>query len=226
LRLRPAGAEVVGDVAITVSRTLPLEAAAAIEANVASAIAARHPEVAVKVAAQPIALDSETLLERILLIAAKRHLPVHHVTVQEIGGRTSISFDAELDGRMLHGDAHEIVSGLEMEIRHEAGPGVEVESHIEPLEPRHLQGHDAPLEVRAKIATALARLSAGGPISAVHSVRVRSTPDGLVVNYHCRVSPYLTVGEVHAHVDELDHKMRAAFPDIVRIVGHAEPLQA
>jgi divalent metal cation (Fe/Co/Zn/Cd) transporter len=48
----------------------------------------------------------------------------------------------------------------------------------------------------------------------------------LVVNYHCRVSPYLTVGEVHAHVDELDHKMRAAFPDIVRIVGHAEPLQA
>ena len=40
LRLRPAGAEVVGDIAITVSRTLPLEKAAAIEANVAAAIAA------------------------------------------------------------------------------------------------------------------------------------------------------------------------------------------
>jgi divalent metal cation (Fe/Co/Zn/Cd) transporter len=60
----------------------------------------------------------------------------------------------------------------------------------------------------------------------VHSVRVRATPDGLVVNYHCRVSPYLCVDEVHEHVDELDRKMRAAFTAIVRIVGHAEPLRA
>ena len=49
-----------------------------------------------------------------------------------------------------------------------------------------------------------------GAIRDVHSVRVRTTPDGLVVNYHCRVSPYLSVDEVHEHVDELDRKMRAA----------------
>jgi divalent metal cation (Fe/Co/Zn/Cd) transporter len=59
----------------------------------------------------------------------------------------------------------------------------------------------------------------------VHSVRVRTTPDGLVVNYHCVVSPYLSVDEVHEHVDELDRKMRAAFTGIVRIVGRAEPLR-
>jgi cation diffusion facilitator family transporter len=226
LRLRPAGAEVVGDIGITVSRTLPLEKAAAIEANVASAIAARHPEVAVKVGAQPVALDDETILERVLLIAARRHVPIHHVTIQEVEERPSISFDVELDGRMTHGSAHEIVSRLEAEIRREFGPGIEVESHIEPLEPRQLQGHDAPEIARAEIALALAEMSAPGPIRDVHSVRVRTTPDGLVVNYHCRVSPYLSVDEVHQHVDELDRKMRAAFGDIVRIVGHAEPLRA
>jgi cation diffusion facilitator family transporter len=225
LRLRPAGPEVVGDIGITVSRTLPLEKAAAIEANVASAIAARHPEVAVKVAAQPTALDDETILERVLLIAAKRRVPIHHVTTQEIDGRTSISFDVELDGRMAHGNAHEIVSGLEAEIGRELGSGVEVESHIEPLEPRPLQGHDAPEEIRAEIAAALAEMSADEPICDVHNVRVRTTPDGLVVNYHCRVSPYLSVDEVHACVDMLDRKMRGAFTRIVRIVGHAEPLQ-
>jgi divalent metal cation (Fe/Co/Zn/Cd) transporter len=47
----------------------------------------------------------------------------------------------------------------------------------------------------------------------------------LVVNYHCLVSPYLSVDEVHEHVDELDRKMRAEFAGIVRIVGHAEPLR-
>jgi cation diffusion facilitator family transporter len=226
LRLRPAGAEVFGDIAVTVSRTLPLENAAAIEANVASAITARHPEVAVTVVAQPIALDDETMLERVLLIAAKRHVPVHHVTMQEIEGRTAISFDVELDGRMTHGNAHEIVSGLESEIGRELGPGIEVETHIEPLEPRPLRGQDAPPATRAKIAHDLAKMVSGtGPIRDVHSVRVRTTPDGLVVNYHCLVSPYLSVDEVHEHVDELDRKMRAEFAGIVRIVGHAEPLR-
>jgi cation diffusion facilitator family transporter len=226
LRLRPAGAEVFGDISVTVSRTLPLENAAAIEANVASAITARHPEVAVTVVAQPIALDDETMLERVLLIAAKRHVPVHHVTMQEIEGRTAISFDVELDGRMTHGNAHEIVSGLESEIGRELGPGIEVETHIEPLEPRPLRGQDAPPATRAEIAHALAKMVSGTePIRDVHSVRVRTTPDGLVVNYHCLVSPYLSVDEVHEHVDELDRKMRAAFTGIVRIVGHAEPLR-
>jgi divalent metal cation (Fe/Co/Zn/Cd) transporter len=69
-------------------------------------------------------------------------------------------------------------------------------------------------------------VSGTGPIRDVHGVRVRTTPDGLVVNYHCLVSPYLSVDEVHEHVDELDRKMRAAFTGIVRIVGHAEPLRA
>jgi divalent metal cation (Fe/Co/Zn/Cd) transporter len=226
LRLRPAGAEVLGDIAITVARTLPLEKAAAIEANVAATIAATHPEVALTVTARPIALDDETILERVLLIAAKRHVPVHHVTLQEIDGRTSISFDVELDRHMAHGNAHEIASGLEMEIGRELGRDIEVETHIEPLEPRQLKGHPVPEEIRAEIALVLAEMSADGPIRDVHSVRVRTTPDGLVVNYHCRVSPYLGVGEVHEYVDTLDHKMRGAFPGIVRIVGHAEPLRA
>ena len=149
---------------------------------------------------------------------------VHHVTIQEIEGQTAISFDVELDGHMTHGNAHEIVSGLESEIGRELGPGIEVETHIEPLEPRQLRGQDAPPATRAEIAHALAKMVSGtGPIRDVHGVRM--TQDGLVVNYHCLVSPYLSVDEVHEHVDELDRKMRAAFAGIVRIVGHAEPLR-
>jgi divalent metal cation (Fe/Co/Zn/Cd) transporter len=225
LRLRRAGAEVVGDIGIAVSRTLPLEHAAAIEANVASAIAARYPDVTLNVAAQPIALDNETIRERVLLIAAKRRVPVHHVTVQDVDGRISISFDAELDGQMKHGGAHGVISALETEIGCELGPAIEVEAHIEPLEPWPLKGHAVSEEIHANIAAALERTSKALKIRNVHSVRVRATPDGMVVNYHCRLNPHLTVSEVHARVDELDRKMREAFPDIVRIVGHAEPMR-
>jgi len=226
-RLRPAGAEVIGDLSITVSRTLPLEKVAAIKANVEAAIAARLPDVVLTVAAKPIALDNETILERVVLIAAKRHVPVHHMTMQEIEGRTSISFDVELDGRMTHGNAHEIASGLELQIQQELGSGIEVETHIEPQEPRQLLGQDAAPAIHADIAAALARRAPeAGAIQDVHSVRVRKTPAGLVVNYHCCVDPNLSVDEVHDRVDALERKVRADFADIVRIVGHAEPLRA
>lgn len=226
LRLRPAGGEVLGDLAIKVARTLPLEKVAAITANTASAIKTVFPEVEVTVTTVPTALDDETILEQILLAAARRHLQVHHVTIQDIAGRISVSFDIELDGRMPYADAHEIVSGLESEIRQELGDEIEVETHIEPLEPHQVPGEDADPSIRDEIAGALAReIPRDGAIRDVHEVRVRKTPAGLVVNYHCAVDPALGVDAVHEEVDALERKIRDEFTAIVRIVGHAEPLR-
>ncbi|HXW71354.1 MAG TPA: cation diffusion facilitator family transporter [Methylocella sp.] len=224
LRLRPAGAQVFGDMSLMVSRTLPLEKAAAIEANVKSAISARYPEISLMIMARPVALNSETIAERVLLIAARRRVAIHHVTVQEIDERISISFDIELDRHMTHGTAHEIASGMELKIRQELGANIEVETHIEPLELYQLKGHPVAEGARSELAAALEKLAEAGPIVDIHNVRARATPEGLVVNYHCRASPHLCVGEVHDCVDEIDRKMRDAFPGIVRIIGHAEPL--
>jgi divalent metal cation (Fe/Co/Zn/Cd) transporter len=57
----------------------------------------------------------------------------------------------------------------------------------------------------------------------VHNVRVRHTEAGLVVNYHCRVDPALNVAAVHELVDGFEHRIRLAHPEILRVVGHAEP---
>ncbi len=224
LRLRSAGAEVIGDIGISVPRTLPLEKVAMIKEAVRTAIAAAHPGVAVTVTTQPVALDDESVLECLLLIAAKRHTTIHNVIVQEIDGRSSVGFDVEVDGQMPLGQAHAIASALEADARHELGPDIEIDSHIEPLEPRELPGRDAPAAMRSAIAAALANL-AGDPIVEVHSVRVRETPAGLVVNYHCRADPALSVETVHLAVDEIERQVMAAFPAIARIIGHAEPLR-
>ncbi len=224
VRLRPAGAEVLGDIGISVPRTLPLEKVAAIKDDVSAAIAAAHPGVTLTVTTTPVALDDESVLERVLLIAAKRRASVHNVIVQQVAGRTSLSFDVEVDGSMPLGQAHAIVSGLESDARKELGPDIEVETHIEPLEPRALPGQDAPEDVRKAIAAALIK-SAADKVVAIHNVRVRQTPDGLIVNYHCRVDPKLSVDAAHEAVDELEERVKAEFPNILRIIGHAEPLR-
>ena len=113
VRLRRAGSETLGEIAIQVARTLPLDRVAAIRDAVARQIGAAHPGVALTVSDQPLALDDETMIERILLTAAKRHVPVHNITVQVIDARLSVSFDIEVDARMPHGRAHEIATGLE-----------------------------------------------------------------------------------------------------------------
>jgi cation diffusion facilitator family transporter len=227
VRLRPAGGQVFGELLVRVSRTLPLESVVAIKRKIGEALAAELPGSEVTVTAEPAALDDETLLERVMLIAARRRVLVHHVIVQNISGQLGISLDVEVDGRMSLGAAHQKADRLEAAIREELGPDIEVDTHIEPLRVSQLEGADETGGIAARIARGLAEIAEQvGAIKDVHSVRVRRTEDGLVVNYHCRVDPALTVATVHDHVDELERRVRLEHPDILRVIGHAEPMRA
>ncbi|PWB82750.1 MAG: cation transporter [Methylocystaceae bacterium] len=223
LRLRTAGPQVMGEVAIGVSRTLPLERAARIKEEVGASIKKEIPGAQITLTTNPIALDDETALERILLVAARRRLQVHHIIAQQVGERLSITLDLEVDAAMPHGRAHAVATSLEQAIREEFGEAIEIETHIEPLEPHLLIGQDAEPETARMIEQALARHSRHhGKVTNIHDVRARATPDGLVVNYHCCVDPLASVESTHAAVDEIERRMRAEFPTILRIAGHAE----
>ena len=226
LRLRPAGPQILGELEIAVPRTMPIERVEELRNEITRAISGALPQANLTITAAPRALDSETLRDRVLLIAARRRVSVHHVTVQDLEGRKAVSLDVELDRRMTHGIAHEIASGLEFAIQAELGDDIEVETHIEPLDFEERAGADADPEILAAIGESLERHArAGGVVHQVHGVRARQTEAGMVVNYHCGVQPALTVDSVHEAVDDLDRAVRADFPDIVRIVGHAEPLR-
>jgi cation diffusion facilitator family transporter len=224
LRLRSAGAEVIGEATIAVARTLRVEQAARIKAAVGDAILAAVPHARVTVTTDPLALDDESIVERILLVASRRHITAHHIIAQEIGEKLAIGVDIELDGSMPIGRAHAIATEFEAAIRDEFGADVEIETHIEPLAPHVLIGRDVGESVAADVAGTLARHATQVDyIADIHDVRVRESAGGLVVNYHCTVDPNVPVETVHAAVDLLERRVREARPEILRIVGHAEP---
>jgi cation diffusion facilitator family transporter len=226
VRVRPAGGTVFGEVLVHVPRTLPLERVKTIKARIVGAIAAEIPRAEILVSTEPTPIDGETVLERILLIAAKRRIPVHHVMVQEIEGRLSVSLDIEVDGRMSLGAAHGLASKFESAILEEFGPSTEVDTHIEPLRVSPLAGEDAGVETTRSLQRSLTETALRVEhVSDVHSVRVRRTSDGLVVHYHCRFDPSLTVAEVHGRVDELERSFRAEHPNVLRVIGHSEPVR-
>lgn len=226
LRLRKAGPDLFVDMALAVSRTLPIDRVAQIKEMVIRAIIARHPGAQLSITTEPRALDDETVLERVMVIARNRSLAVHHVTVHEIEGRLSVSLDLEVDGAMPLGEAHEIADRLEQGITDELGADVEVETHIEPMQPVDLTGRDAGEARVAEVHAALSEFARTiDALCDVHDVRVRAAADGEIVNFHCRAAPSQSVHDIHERVDDLERALRRKWPSIKRVIGHAEPLR-
>jgi cation diffusion facilitator family transporter len=226
VRARAVGEKTFIDLAVAVSRTMPLDRVSAIKEAVAAAIAKQIPGAEPVVITDPVALDNETVMDRVMVIARNRALAVHHVTVHEIQDRLAISLDLEVDGRLSLSEAHALADGLEAAIAGELGADVEIDTHIEPLQPHRASGREAPPERVKAVTIALAEIaSEGGTIRDVHDVRVRETDDGEIVNFHCRVDPSLSVQAVHEKVDILERALRARSPSIKRVIGHAEPMR-
>jgi divalent metal cation (Fe/Co/Zn/Cd) transporter len=212
------------ELGVGVSRTLPLDRVTAIKEQLTGAIRADMPQAEVTITEKPLALDDETVRERVMVSARDLGLAIHHVAVQTIAGQLSVSADLEVDGTQALSTAHEVASRLEQAVREELGPDVEVETHIEPLPADVLAGRDAASARIAEVREVLSSLAADIPdLAEVHDVRVRETPDGEIVNFHCQVDPALSVAAVHDMVDALERRLRRKFPAITRVIGHAEP---
>jgi cation diffusion facilitator family transporter len=224
VRAREVGGTVFGDIEVGASRTLPLDRVATLKSEINAAVTAALPGAQISVSVMPRVLDSETVMDRVMVIARNRGVAVHHVTVQAIGERLSISLDLEVDGSLSFAAAHDIADGLEAAVRDEFGSTAEVETHLEPMQVKDIAGRDAPAARIAAIEKALSELAAAsGRLRNVHDVRVRDTSDGEVVNFHCDVDPDSTVTAVHDLVDGLERGLRRRFPAVRRVIGHAEP---
>jgi cation diffusion facilitator family transporter len=225
-KVRPAGATLFVDLHVAVPRSLALEEVPALKERLAAAIRAEHPRADLTIVAGPAALDDETVLERVRVCAGRLGLMVHHVTVHHLDDRLAVALDLEVDGGMPLAAAHALADRLESTVEAELGAEVEVETHIEPLEATEHSGAAVAPELRIAIAGALVEAAeTGGVLRGVHDVRARATADGLVVVFHARAEPTLSVRAVHDAVDEIERRLRAAYPDVVRIVGHAEPAE-
>jgi cation diffusion facilitator family transporter len=223
LRVRMVGSTHFIDAAVQVPRTYPIDRVDEIKRKAQVAVAKALEDADLTFTAIPVARDNESVRERIMVIARNSGLAVHHVTVHDLGGKLIVGIDLEVDGDMTLNAAHDIAQQLERNVLDEFGEDVEVDTHIEPLEPELPFGTDAaPDRVRA-IKTALARFAEGGAIHDIHSVRVRDTDAGEIVNFHCRASPSMSVIKVHENVDEIERALRRSFPTVKRVIGHAEP---
>jgi cation diffusion facilitator family transporter len=222
MRVRMVGPTYFIEATVKVPRTFPIDRVEEIKRKAQAAVGQALGDADLTFTAVPVARDNETVRDRVMVIARNSGLAVHHVTVHDLGAKLIVSLDLEVDGEMALVAAHDIAHNLERSIR-EDFEDVEVDTHIEPLEPELPQGSDAPAERVEAIRAALSGLAANGAIHVIHNVRVRDTAAGEIVNFHCRAAPSMSVIKVHERVDEIERALRRAFPSIKRVISHAEP---
>ena len=226
LRVRMVGPTHFIDAIAKVPRTYPIDRVEAIKKTAQAAVTEALGDADLTFTAVPVARNNESVRERIMVIARNSGLAIHHVTVHDLGEKLIVGIDLEVDGDMELAAAHEVTRVLERNIREDFGEDVEVDTHIEPLEPELPHGTDAAPERVETIKAALARLAGNGAIHDIHNVRVRDTDAGEIVNFHCRAAPSMSVIKVHENVDEIERALRRAFPTIKRVISHAEPPRA
>jgi cation diffusion facilitator family transporter len=223
LRVRMVGTTHFIDAIVEVPRTYPIDRVEEIKQKAQDAVASALGESDLTFTAVPVALNNESVRERIMVIARNSGLAVHHVTVHDLAGKLIVGIDLEVDGDMTLTAAHDIAQSLERSIEDEFGADVEVDTHIEPLEPELPFGTDASSDRVETIRAALSRFAADTSIHDIHNVRVRDTDAGEIVNFHCRAAPSMSVIKVHENVDEIERALRRAFPTVKRVISHAEP---
>ncbi|MFL6790430.1 MAG: cation-efflux pump [Bradyrhizobium sp.] len=226
VRVRMVGPTHFIDATVKVPRTFPIDRVEEIKRRAHDAVTKALGDADLTFTAVPVARDNESVRERIMVIARNSGLAVHHVTVHDLGEKLIVGIDLEVDGDMELRAAHAIAHGLERSIREDFGEDVEVDTHIEPLEPELPHGTDAAPDRVETIKAALSRFAADGAIHDIHNVRVRDTDAGEIVNFHCRAAPSMSVIRVHERVDEIERALRRAFPTIKRVISHAEPPRA
>ncbi|MGY2908102.1 cation diffusion facilitator family transporter [Bradyrhizobium sp. URHC0002] len=223
LRVRMVGPTHFIDAIVKVPRTYPIDRVEAIKKTAQAAVTEALGDADLTFTAVPVIRDNESVRERIMVIARNSGLAVHHVTVHDLGEKLIVGIDLEVDGDMELAAAHEVTRVLERNIREDFGEDVEVDTHIEPLEPELPHGTDAAPARVETIKAALTRYAGNGAIHDIHNVRVRDTDAGEIVNFHCRAAPSMSVIKVHENVDEIERALRRAFPTIKRVISHAEP---
>jgi cation diffusion facilitator family transporter len=226
LRARMVGPTNFIEAIVQVPRTFPIDRVEEIKQRAQDAVTGALGDADLTFTAVPVARSNESIRERIMVIARNAGLAIHHVTVHDLGGKLTVSIDLEVDGDMTLVAAHDIAHEFERNIREEFGEDVEVDTHIEPLEPELPLGTDAAPDRVAAITAALSGFAADGAIHDIHNVRVRDTDAGEIVNFHCRAAPSMSVIKVHECVDEIERALRRAFPTVKRVISHAEPPNA
>jgi cation diffusion facilitator family transporter len=222
VRIRRSGNRYFADLAVGLARTVTFQRSEQLVEAVTAAVHKILPDADVTVQPLPRAERSENIFDRIRSVATRHNLNVHDISVQDLAGRLHVEQHVELDERMTLKSAHDQVTDLEADMRHDVPEIDDILTHIE-SEPATIETgdelvRDADLERQLKFL-----VEEFPEIVDMHDVQIKKVRGRLYVSCHCTLSDDLPLARVHDIQTELEIRFKQAAPELFRVLIHPEP---
>ncbi len=222
VRIRRAGNRYFADLSIGLYRNVTFQKSEQVVADVTRAVHNILPEADVMVHSMPRAGRSENIFDRIRAVGSRHNLVVHDISVQDLGGALHVEQNVELDENLSLKDAHDRVTLLETDIRHEVPEIASILTHIED-EPATIAAGDE-IAADRKLEKRLQRIVGEFPeVVDVHEVRVKRVRNRLYLSCHCTMQDNLPLSRVHDITTALELRFKQDTPELFRIFIHPEP---
>jgi cation diffusion facilitator family transporter len=224
LRIRPSGAHLFVDVRVAVRRTIPFHGAHRIMSAVEEAIHGNHPKTDVIVHAEPVETAEETVVDKILLIVMDRGLRApHNLEVHLTDGKYYVDFDLEYKKGQGFAEAHQAAVEIEQQIRNELPSIGKVTIHMEFYHPAERELSNV-TEMEPELSRRILETASNHPevIDCRELTLLGEGPD-FHATLTCVLSCSLSLEGVHQILTEVETSLHRQFPQLHRVVIHAEP---
>jgi len=222
VRIRRAGNRYFADLAVGLARNVTFQRSEQLVAAVTEAVQNILPDADVTVQPLARAQRSENIFDRIRAVATRHNLNVHDISVQDLAGRLHVEQHIELDENMTLKSAHDQVTELEADMRHDVPEIADILTHIE-SEPATIESgdeiaRDASLERKLK-----SLVGEFSEIVDVHDIQTKRVRGRLYLSCHSTFGDDLTLARVHDIQTELEIRLKHEAPELFRVLIHPEP---
>ena len=221
-RIRRAGNRYFADVSVGMARNVTFQRAEQIANDVTQRVHKILPDADVMVRTIPRAGGSENIFDRIRAVATRHNLNVHDVSVQDLNGALHVEQHLEMDEQLSMKAAHDQVTALEDEMRHDVPEIASILTHIESepatIEPGENIVEDAALERR------LRAIAAEFPeVIDAHEFVLKRVRGRLYLSCHITVRDDMPLSRVHDVQTALETRFKQDAPELFRVLIHPEP---
>jgi divalent metal cation (Fe/Co/Zn/Cd) transporter len=192
--------------------------------SVTKKIQAVVPDSDVIVHAEPLAIESSSLVTKIRAEAS--NFPdiknIHNIRVFEIDKRLHVDFHIETEGDLPLSKAHELSHQLEGKIKKLDGSIIGVASHVEPIDGGVTNGkldQEASERLKSQINTILKSYP---EIRCYKGLEIRNIKGKLNVNLDCVLKEDAPVNEAHRIADQLEASIRSTLKGVDSVSVHLE----
>jgi cation diffusion facilitator family transporter len=221
LRVRRSGNRLLGDARVTTRRTLSVEAAQALSADVQREVERRLPGMDLVLSVEGHT-QPENLVERVHAAATRldQVRDLHNVTVErERDGSLHLSMHVKLPSDVSLADAGGVAAELERLLRVELPEVSRVDVHLEPLEPDLVSGRDVTAE-RRELADRIASVARKHPqVVGVRDVELSSRNGRITAHVVAAMHGDISLERAHEVESEIETEITRDVPDLAEVVA-------